>query len=157
MQIVPVLTNDEIQEDRPMPSLNHARIAQNLSVAFSGLRDRFTAYPQLTLNLSGWSTIPDLAIYPAGALKPDWLSDREEISEAPAVIIEILSPKQNFQPLLDKVRNYLKHGVKSCWIVVPGMKSVSIYPAAGGSRTIDDGVVRDDVSGIEIPHSAIFA
>ena len=156
MQIVPVLTNDEIQEDRPMPSLNHARVAQNLSVALSGLRERYTVYPQLTLNLNGWSTIPDLAIYPTGALKPDWLSDREEISEPPTVVIEILSPKQNLQPLLDKVRNYLEHGVKSCWIVVPGMKSVSIYPATGGSRTIVEGIIRDETSGIEIPHSALF-
>jgi hypothetical protein len=39
MPKVPVLMSDEVQEDRPMPSRNHGRVAQNLGVALGDLRD----------------------------------------------------------------------------------------------------------------------
>jgi Uma2 family endonuclease len=75
----------------------------------------------------------------------------------PALAIEILSPTQNLQPLLDKIRDYLRHGVKSCWLVEPGTRVVSVFPAGGGSRGFVEGLVRDDALGIEIPVADIFS
>src|SRR5438034_5740315 len=102
MKTVPVLASDEIQEDRPMPSRNHARAAQNLAVVLDSLKDRYTIYQQLSLNLESWQTIPDLCLYRRGELPTDWLSDDDEVTQPPTLVIEILSPKQNLQPLVDK-------------------------------------------------------
>jgi len=157
MQTIPVLANDEIQEDRPMPSLNHSHVARNLTVVLDQFKDRFLVLPQLSVNLNGWSTVPDLALYKAGTLAPKWMSDEESVSEPPLLVIEILSPKQNLQPLVDKVRDYLSHGVKSCWVVIPTTKTISIFPASGGSRTFVEGIVRDDSLDLEIPLSQMFA
>jgi len=54
MKTVPVLASDEIQEDRPMPSRNHARAAQNLGALLDRFKDRYVIYQQLSLNLDGW-------------------------------------------------------------------------------------------------------
>ncbi len=64
MKTIPVLSRDEIQEDRPGPSRNHSRAAHNLSVVLDRFKDRFAVYQQLSLNLDGWKVIPDLCLWP---------------------------------------------------------------------------------------------
>ena len=157
MKTVPVIAADDIQEDRPMPSRNHARVAQNLSVLLDQFKDHYAVCPQLSLNLDGWQTSPDLCLYPRAALATDWLTDEDELTIPPALVIEILSPKQNLQPLVDKIREYGRHGVKSCWLVLPATRVVSVFPATGGSRAFTEGLLRDEVVGIEIPLAGVFA
>ena|SRR5437899_1805461 len=156
MKTVPVLANDEIQEDRPLPSRNHARVAHNLSVLLNQFRDRFVITQQLSLNLDGWQTTPDVCLHPRDALPTDWLSDDDEVTCPPALVIEILSPKQNLQPLVDKIREYGRHGVKSSWLVEPATRVISVFPATGGSRAFAEGVLRDEIVGIEIPLAGVF-
>lgn len=140
-----------------MPSRNHSRTAHNLSVLLDAFKTRFTAYQQLSLNLAGWQTIPDLCLFPRDVLSQDWLSDEDEITLPPALVIEILSPKQNVQPLVDKIREYLNRGVLSCWLVEPATRVVSVFPAQGGSRAFAEGHIQDDVVGITVPLAGIFA
>jgi len=108
MNTIPVLSKDEIQEDHPMPSRNHSRAAHNLSVVLDRFKDRFTSYQQLSLDLDGWQTIPDLCLYEKGTLSSDWLTDDDIVTIPPVLVIEILSPKQNLQPLVDKIREDLR-------------------------------------------------
>ncbi|PWU13487.1 MAG: hypothetical protein C5B50_19195 [Verrucomicrobia bacterium] len=157
MKTVPVIVSDEIQEDKPMPSRNHSRAAHNLGVLLDGFKDRYVIYDQLSLNLDGWQTIPDLCLFPRGQLPNDWLTDDDEVTQSPALVVEVLSPKQNLQPLVDKIREYGKHGVKSCWLVIPATHAISVFPATGGSRTVTEGVLRDETMGIEIPLDQVFA
>jgi Uma2 family endonuclease len=157
MNVVPVLASDEIQEDRPMPSRNHARVAQSLGALLHVSRAPFDIYQQLSLDLDGWATIPDICAYPTGTLSNDLANDEDVCTIAPALVIEILSPKQNLQPLLDKVRQYLARGVRSCWVVIPGTATVSVFPANGGSRSFVDGDVEDAVLGLRLPMAGIFA
>ena len=157
MHTVPVLSIDEIQEDRPMPSRNHARAAHNLSALLDQFKDRYTICQQLALKLDGWQTIPDLCLYARGSLSSDWLADEDEVTIPPALVIEILSPKQNLQPLVDKIREYLRHGVQSCWLVEPATRVVSVFPGLGGSRAFTEGTLQDEVIGVEISVSQIFA
>ena len=139
-----------------MPSRNHARVSHNLSVLLDRFRDRYTVFQQLSLNLDGWQTIPDISLYKTDTLPSDWLSDEDEVAIPPALVIEILSPKQNLQPLIDKIRVYAQHGVKSCWLVQPATGLVSVFPSSGGSRGFVEGSVLDDTAEIEIPLSGIF-
>jgi len=157
MNTVPVLASDEIQEDKPMPSRNHARAAHNVGVLLEGFKDKYVGYDQLALNLDGWQTIPDLCLFPRGELPTDWLTDDDEVARPPALVIEILSPKQNLQPLVDKIREYLRHGVKSCWLVEPATRVISVFPISGGSRAFAEGTLRDETLGIEIPITKVFA
>ena len=140
-----------------MPSRNHSRVAHNLSVLLDRFKDRFSIHQQLTLNLDGWPSISDLCLYHRGSLSSDWLSDEDEVTVPPALVIEILSPKQNLQPLVDKIREYGRHGVNSCWLVEPATRVVSVFPVLGGSRAFAEGTLRDEATGIEIPISQIFS
>jgi Uma2 family endonuclease len=157
MKTVPVLASDEIQEDKPMPSRNHARAAHNLGVQLERFKDRFVICDQLSLNLNGWQTIPDLCVFPRGELATDWLSDDDEVKQPPLLVVEILSPKQNLQPLVDKIREFVRHGVKSCWLVEPATRVISVFPASGGSRAFTEGILRDESIGIEVPLAEVFA
>ena len=140
-----------------MPSRNHARAAHNLGVLLDRYRDRYTVYDQLSLNLDGWQVIPDLCLYRRGELPSDWLTDEDEVTQPPGLVIEVLSPKQNLQPLVDKIREYIRHGVKSCWLVEPATRVISVFPGAGGSRAFADGIVQDETAGIDIPLAEVFS
>lgn len=139
-----------------MPSRNHARAAHNLGVLLESFKDRYAVYDQLSLNLDGWQTVADLCLYRLGELSTDWLTDDDEITQPPLLVIEILSPKQNLQPLVDKIREYGRHGVKSCWLVEPATRVISVFPASGGSRAFTEGTLRDETVGIEIQLGDVF-
>lgn len=156
MNIVPVVSTDEVQPDRPMPSRNHSRVAHNLSGLLHAYRGRLSIHQQLALNLEGWQTVPDVCAFPRGVLSSDWLTDDDEVTVAPALVIEILSPKQNLQPLVDKVREYLRHGVNGCWLVEPATRVVSVFPASGGGRAHVEGIIEDESTGIAVPVAGIF-
>ena len=47
-----------------MRSRNHSRVSHNLSVLLDRFKDRFSIHQQLSMNLDGWQTIPDLSLYP---------------------------------------------------------------------------------------------
>ena len=70
---------------------------------------------------------------------------------------EILVGKQNLQPLVDNIRAYGRHGVKSCWLVEPATRVVSVFPALAGSRAFAEGILRDESVGIGFPLAQIFS
>lgn len=157
MNTIPVLHSDEIEEDRPMPSRNHSIVCQNLGGELHRFRDKVSVHQQLSLNLAGWQTIPDICAYPREAMPRDWMLDENECTNPPTLVIEVLSPQQNLQPLLEKVREYLRHGVKSCWVVIPGTETISVYPQSGPSHSVSEGIVRDADLGVEVAVSEVFA
>ena len=59
-------------------------------------------------------------------------------------------------PLLDKCREYLKHGVQSCWVVLPLAHTIMVLPAKGPSRSLTEGCLSDETLGIEIDVADVF-
>lgn len=157
MNTITVLHSDEIEEDRPAPSRNHSIVCQNLGGQLYRFRETVSVHQQLALNLDGWQTIPDICAYPREAIPRDWMSDEDECTIAPTLVIEVLSPKQTLQPLLEKVREYLRHGVKSCWVVIPGTGTISVFPQSGPSHSISEGMVCDADLGVEVALAEVFA
>jgi Uma2 family endonuclease len=145
----------EADEDKPMPSLNHSRVAQNLGVLLHKYADRYDIFQQLSLRLNNWPTIPDISLYPKTP-NIDWLADRDEVTEPPLLVIEILSPHQVVQNLFNKIRQYLDNDVKSCWLVEPGTGAVTVFSKDAKRGFIEDDVVRDDALGISISLREIF-
>jgi Uma2 family endonuclease len=156
MNYIPVLQPGEIEEDRPMPSLNHSIVCQNLGVALAAFRDRNSIHQQLNLNLDGWPTVPDVCVYPKGTLHATFISDQNEVPLPPGLVIEVLSPMQTMQPLLDKIRQYHDHGVPACWIVIPGSKTIAVYPHNGPSSAVTAETIAHPPLGIEIAVSDVF-
>ncbi len=78
------------------------------------------------------------------------------MTEMPLLAVEILSPSQGTQEILDKFKVYFDAGIKSCWLIVPILRSVMVYSEAEEAQTFHSGEVVDSVSDIRIPIDQIF-
>lgn len=77
----------------------------------------------------------------------------------PDLAVEVLSDHDPLPPLEDKVRRYLKAGVRLVWIVDPGDESVTVFEPGGGPVTLRHGQLLDGdpvVPGFDIPVEQIF-
>jgi len=55
----------EAERGKPMPSTVHAYVSKNLLVQLEiNYRSQYTILPELSLEIAGFSVIPDIAIYP---------------------------------------------------------------------------------------------
>ena len=138
------LTYEE-ERGKPMPSLNHAVSQTNLICELSKNR-AFRIASELTLDIAGKSYTPDLSVYPRKPI--DFRHDVSRSPDPPLLVVEILSPQQGIQAVMDKVDIYFSFGVKSCWIVSPPMHSIQILTADGGETVLNSGIASDPVTGL---------
>jgi Uma2 family endonuclease len=102
--------------------------------------------------------VPDICLYP----EEDnlYFSDFDElkVKQMPLLAIEVLSPRQGVNDIIAKFHAYFALGVKSCWLVMPVIKSITIYSQPGQPKTFDinDSEVIDKVMDIHLPTQKIF-
>src|SRR5437879_6089591 len=90
----------EVERGKPMPSRNHAGIQVNLIGQLLKQPD-FRVYSELTLEFEGRPYTPDLSVYPPEAL--DLRHDLIRRKDPPTLVVEIFSPKQGYQDVMDKI------------------------------------------------------
>ena len=147
------LTYEE-ERGKPMPSVNHAAIQINFGVEFAKDR-RFRVYSELTLEFEGRSFTPDLSIYPRQEL--DLRHDIVKRTDPPLLVVEIFSPQQGYQDVMDKVDVYFRNGVKSCWIVSPPLHTVSLLSCDGKEQIFHAGVATDPATGLTADLAVVFS
>jgi len=137
-----------------MPSFNHGAIQSNLIGEFIRQPD-FRIVSELTLQLDGQTYTPDLSIYPRQQLN----LRRDEIhrTDPPLLVVEILSPTQGYQSVMDKVDAYFRNGVKSCWIVSPPFRTITILKPDGTEEVVHSGVATDPATGLTADVAAVFS
>lgn len=149
-------TQYEQERGKPMPSKNHAilqgEIYYELRTQFG---TQFDILPELSLDLVSGRATPDLCIYEK--LTRDWRKDVIKTKEPPIMAIEILSPKQNFNDITDKINDiYFPAGVKSVWVVLPQVESFMLFKPNEKTNTYNEGIFKDDASGFEVDLDKIF-
>ena len=150
-----VLTDYEIERNKPMPSFNHGSIQANLIMEFAQYRQRYRVVSELNLNLLDWPSVPDLCLYPYKAL--DTRSDTIKMTEPPLCAIEILSPTQSIGDLLAKANQYFQHGVQSCWIVLPGLDNIYVFSSSDTYEIFRvHETLKDEKTGISFPVRPVF-
>ena len=98
---------------------------------------------------------PDLGIYSRQPL--DVWHDIIRRTDPPLVTVEILSPMQGTYPVMEKVEHYLNSGEKTCWVVNPPARTITIYQADGTDRTFLTGQQAvDPAIGISANVTAVF-
>ena len=138
-----------------MPSKNHGATQANLIVELAKFRE-FRVYSELSLELDGHPITPDLSLYSREPL--DMRHDIIRLTDPPLLTVEILSPTQGSHPVMEKVEQYLKAGVKTCWVVNPPTRTVTIYSADGSDRTFLAGQQAVDPSvPVTVDVSAVFS
>lgn len=146
--------NYEEERGKPMPGFNHAAIQMSLGAEFLRHRE-FRVCSELTLEFEGKPYTPDLSVYPRQAL--DLRHDQVRRADPPLLIVEIFSPRQGYQDVMEKVDVYFRNGVKSCWIVSPPLGTVSILRPDGVTDTLNAGVAKDPVTGLTADLAQVFS
>jgi Uma2 family endonuclease len=158
------------EEHQDMGSLNHSFVQTRLAgLLFND--ERFTTLVELSLDVSKADLSqfglkakeelkPDVCLYPKGTFglrRRDLL----RISQMPLLAIEIISTRQYLDDILAKFEAYFALEVKSCWLVIPVLESITAY-----SQTLDnfkpfeisrsDAEVIDEVLDIHLPLVKVF-
>jgi Uma2 family endonuclease len=146
----------ESERNKPMPSWNHAKVQYRLTKHLGDVYDaEFDIQPELSIDFPAKTAVPDVSIYPKVA--DDWDEDDVKTKRLPLLVIEILSPKQAFDDIVDKIRKiYFPAGLKSVWVVLPSAQSIMIFKPALKPQTYTSGIMRDDASGFELDLDKIF-
>ena len=137
-----------------IPSYHRAYLSSNMIAALYKL-EKYSVFSELALQLEK-DYIADVCIYPKRKIHFS-AGDVIKVTEAPLIVVEILSPTQGTQEILEKFAGYFQAGVQSCWLVIPVAQSVIVYSSMEQARTYTQGDIVDDVLGIRIPVEEIFA
>jgi len=93
--------------------------------------------------------VPDVCVY-VGSDPQDQI-----FRTPPFLVIEILSPRDTFANIQEKLEDYKAFGVEFVWIIDPRKKSAMIH-ADGVLRPVEDGVLRTANPAIEIAFTDLF-
>jgi len=144
----------EQERGKPIPSRNHGRVQTNLIAEFFQ-QQQFSIYSELTLAIGGANYTPDISIYPRETA--DYRHDEVTRAQPPLVAVEILSPSQSHQEVVEKAEIYLRHGVKTCWIVSPPLRTVTLLLPDGREEGFHLGAVKDPVVGLTADLAKVFS
>jgi Uma2 family endonuclease len=98
---------------------------------------------------------PDLSVYPRRPV--DFRHDNICRTDPPLLVVEILSPTQGWLAVMYKVEWYLQNGVKSCWVVNPPQRAITIYTPDGGLKTFGEDSIKDPATGLTANLDAVFS
>ena len=117
------------QGSEAMPSLNHSYLCMEILRQLLA-DEEILPMPELTLDI-GKGVTPDISIFSRNQIKPNFMRDVIKFQEPPRLAIEILSPTQTIQELLEKASSLVNGGVKAVWTVEPYGRTVFITTQAG--------------------------
>ena len=146
---------DDLNEEHPM-SKNHSKVFRRLNVLLTPYEDKFEIMPEFDIQLSSGRVKPDIAICAKG-LTFDWWKDETWTKEVPLSVIEILSPTQPLDDIVQKTTtNFFAGGVQSVWLVLPSLQSVYIITADLKRVAYTSGAFTDPVTAITLKVEDIF-
>ncbi len=123
-------TYDGIVEEKEMAGARHGRVGVRLSATLFNFVDAHNlgvVYgPDTTFKVGEDDRLPDVSFVALDRIPED--GDPEGLWDiAPDLAVEIVSPNDIYQKLMNKVFDYLDAGVKEVWLVSPESKTVAIY------------------------------
>jgi Uma2 family endonuclease len=150
------LSDYEIERGKPMPNLTHGAIQANLIVQLAiKYNNLFRIASEVSLATLPDGTTPDLVVYPKKPL--NFINEIAKQTEAPLLTIEIQSPSQSNDFMIDKAYQYFDFGVKSSWIVFPALKGVAVYTSPNEYNFFhDDEILKDSNLNIELDLKRVF-
>ena len=100
-----------------------------------------------------WVPVPDLLYVSYDRLAADWREDAP-CPVLPELAIEIVSPEQTFNQLVQKTTDYLSAGLDRVWLVYPPMRSITVfYPDRPPETYQGDRLLTDEI----FPNLAVTA
>ena len=147
-------TTYEQERDKPLPSLNHGFLQAVITGELLGHREKYTSFSELTLQIGDLRVTPDLCVYPKMSM--NFQEDVVRVTEPPLIAVEILSPTQSQQDVMDRINGMLDAGVESCWLVQPVTETITIFTGNEKPTTVSTGTLHDPATDIEVNLADIF-
>lgn len=147
-------TEEIIEEhigEEGMPTFNHSNICAEISGQIWDDK-RFKPLPELTLDV-GKGLTPDICIYLRENVKPDYWRDISRYMEMPLLAIEVVSPSQSVQTLVEKAEVLLENGVKTVWVVEPVTRSI-VVSTKNGKQVFQNQEIESE--GVKVDFRKIF-
>jgi Uma2 family endonuclease len=135
-------------------SFNHSYVQFSVARLLYSL-GAYTVLTDLSIDVRGVEYRPDVCVYPQRRMNP--AHDIIKMTEPPLLVVEVLSPTQGVQEILDKFRLYFEAGVRSCWLVYPAAVTVVVYASSDDFRSFSSGEVIDETLDIRLPLHELFA
>jgi Uma2 family endonuclease len=135
------------------PSRNHSYFQLNTGYSLKK-QNKFSVFSELSLLIDGKEYVPDIAVYLP--MKISKSKDILKMTEMPLLVVEVMSPTQGTQEVLDKFEIYFAAGIKSCWLLEPAIGAVTVYENLENFKTFVEGIIIDKVIDIKIPIQEIF-
>ncbi len=135
------------------PSYHHAYLSGNVIAALHKLK-KYSVFSELALQMEK-DYIADVCVYPKRKIYFS-AGDMIKMTEMPLLAVEILSPTQGTQEILEKFVAYFQAGIQSCWLVIPVAQSITVYSSMEQAQTYTQDEIIDSVLDIRIPIQEIF-
>ncbi|MEN9227009.1 MAG: Uma2 family endonuclease [Thermostichus sp. HHBFW_bins_43] len=119
---------DGIAVQKPMPKTRHSLLRKRLLAEIDGHSKTYTALPELRCTFAGRSIVPDVAVVAWNRIPVDETGEPEDdFLAAPDWSIEILSPDQKANRVIDNLLHCIKHGCRLGWMIDPDDDSVLTF------------------------------
>ena len=117
-------------------------------------------FPELRCTFRGGSYVFDLSFFLQERLpKPDAEDERADVTIAPDLVLEILSPGQTVGELKKKMGSALRGGVRLGWLIAPARKQILILQKKQKPEVLTCGDIltgKDVLPGFALPVEEIF-
>jgi Uma2 family endonuclease len=151
--------NGEIREMFPV-KFGHSQVAKRIYDALSiymNQTKRGVVYFEtvfITEDKSDWvksSLVPDVSYYEQSRID-QYMIDTPNFAEKPLILVpdlavEVVSPRDSYSEVSEKIETYIDYGVRLLWIVDPQRKTVTVYEGSTTSQTLH---LADTVSGSSV-------
>ncbi len=116
---------------KPMPKRKHSIIQGELCTAINQVAKPLKlayAFPELRCSFSDRSLVPDLVVLNWQTIEFDPEGEpTDDVFVAPDWTIEILSPNQSANPVIDKILHCLNHGTQVGWLIDASDRSILTF------------------------------
>ncbi|WP_299413405.1 Uma2 family endonuclease [Acaryochloris sp. IP29b_bin.148] len=112
---------------KPMPKVRHSLLQKRLLTKLDNLEGRYLTLPELRCTFGGRSVVPDLVVVSLEKIKlNDWGEPEDNFTQPPDWSIEVLSPDQNANRVIDNLLHCIRHGGLLGWLIDPDDYSVLV-------------------------------
>lgn len=113
---------------KPMPKFRHSIIQKRLLRTVDDNSDEYTALPELRCTFAGRSIVPDVAVVAWNRIQLNEIGEPfDNFEQAPDWTIEILSPDQKANRVIDNILHCLQNGCRLGWLIDPDDYSILIF------------------------------
>ena len=143
---------DGVLEERNVGQKDHSQLQGEIFAWFRGRRRalRVAVFPEQRIRVSpGRYRIPDVCVVELP------VPDEQIFTRPPYICIEVLSPDDRLQSMMDRFDDYMAMGVPNIWALDPETRGA--WQATGaGLRPVVDGILRTTDLRVELPVEDLF-